>query len=118
MTAEEISDMLADAGADTIGPVAFVGDAEILIATEDRIDGAILDVNLHGEPVYPLADLIAARDVPFVFVTGYGPDGIDSRFAHVPVLQKPIEREALQTIFQPNIPPGALDTPLPAAAAG
>jgi hypothetical protein len=46
-----------------------------------------------------LADLITAREVPFVFVTGYSADGIDRRFAHVPVLQKPIERRQLEQIF-------------------
>jgi len=46
-----------------------------------------------------LADLVAARGVPFVFVTGYSADGIESRFAHIPVLQKPIDRQQLQRIF-------------------
>jgi len=49
-------------------------------------------VNLRGELVYPVADALAAKGVPFVFVTGYSVDGIDARFATVPVLQKPIEK--------------------------
>ena len=49
--------------------------------------------------VYPVADLVVARGVPFVFVTGYGAEGIDSRFAQVLVLQKPIEKQMLESIF-------------------
>jgi hypothetical protein len=59
----------------------------------------VLDVNLDGEMVYPVADAVLARGVPFVFVTGYSAEGIDRRFAQVPVLQKPIERQMLQSIF-------------------
>ena len=49
--------------------------------------------------VYPVADAVLARGVPFVFVTGYSAEGIDRRFAQVPVLQKPIERQMLQNVF-------------------
>jgi len=59
----------------------------------------VLDVNLGGDVVYPLADVLAADQVPFIFVTGYGADEIERRFANVPVLQKPIEPDALQSIF-------------------
>jgi hypothetical protein len=43
--------------------------------------------------------LLAARGIPFVFVTGYGTESIDGRFAQVPVLQKPIERQVLEAVF-------------------
>ena len=59
----------------------------------------MLDVNLGGEVVYPLADALAAEHVPFIFVTGYSDEEIEGRFASVPVLQKPIERDALKSIF-------------------
>ena len=59
-------------------------------------DAAILDINLGDGMVYPVADILAARGVPFVFVTGYDADSVDGRFREVPVLQKPIEREMLQ----------------------
>ena len=63
------------------------------------VDAALLDINLGGELVYPVASALTARGVPFVFVTGYSADGIESRFAHIPVLQKPIDRQQLQRIF-------------------
>src|SRR5262249_11946970 len=63
------------------------------------IDAAILDVNLGGDPVYPVAEMLSARSIPFVFMTGYGSASIDPRFAHVPVLQKPIEAKALEDMF-------------------
>jgi PAS domain S-box-containing protein len=93
-----MKDALNDLGYEVVGPFSTVPEARAAVF-EDEFHAAILDVNLHGEPVYPLADLITARDVPFVFVTGYSAEGIDSRFAHVPVLQKPIERRQLQQIF-------------------
>jgi CheY-like chemotaxis protein len=93
-----MKDALNDLGYEVVGPFSTVPEARAAVF-EDDFHAAILDVNLHGEPVYPLADLITAREVPFVFVTGYSADGIDRRFAHVPVLQKPVERCQLQQIF-------------------
>ena len=49
---------------------------------------------------YPVADILAARGVPFVFVTGYEADTVDDRFSHVPILQKPIERQVLERLFR------------------
>jgi hypothetical protein len=63
------------------------------------VDAAVLDVNVGGDLVYPLADILVAENIPFVFVTGYGADELESRFLTVPILQKPIELNALQTIF-------------------
>ena len=71
---------------------------EAAVGRED-FHAAVLDVNLDREMVYPVADAVVARGVPFVFVTGYGAEGIDSRFAQVLVLQKPIERQMLQSVF-------------------
>jgi PAS domain S-box-containing protein len=98
LTGMMMSDMLTDLGFDVIGPFGRVADAMAAIKGED-FHAAVLDVNLDGEVVYPVADAVLARGVPFVFVTGYSSDGIDRRFAQVPVLQKPIEREMLQSVF-------------------
>jgi CheY-like chemotaxis protein len=75
-----------------------------------RLDfaGAILDMNLNGVPVYPLADLLIANGVPLIFVTGYSRDMVDGRFANVPLLEKPVDGErlaqALKGFFQPAPP--------------
>ena len=65
----------------------------------NELDAAILDVNLGGELVYPVADLLAAKGIPFIFVTGYGHESIDRRFAHNPILEKPVEREVLEELL-------------------
>src|SRR5262249_61354093 len=91
-------DTLTDLGFEVIGPVNTLSDAAEAIERED-FHAAILDVNLNGEFIYPLADVVAARGLPFVFVTGYGAEGIDPRFAGGPVLQKPSEIHQLPSRF-------------------
>jgi two-component SAPR family response regulator len=90
--------MLTEFGFTVVGPFSRTGEATAA-ATDEGVDAAVLDINLDGEMVYSLADLLSARGIPFVFVTGYGSESIDGRFAHVPVLQKPIERQVLEGIF-------------------
>jgi hypothetical protein len=65
----------------------------------DEIDAGIIDINLGGEFVYPVADVLAARKIPFVFVTGYGVESIDGRFGYVPIVKKPVQRQVLQKLF-------------------
>src|SRR5262249_54844656 len=81
-----------------IGPFNRLSDATAA-AENDAFDAAVLDINLDGQSVYSIADILAERGIPFVFVTGYGTESIDPRFASVPVLQKPIERQVLEGIF-------------------
>jgi len=81
-----------------IGPCNKVTDALAVIANDD-VDAAILDVNVGGQLIYPVADFLMAKGVPFIFMTGYGAEAIDKRFAHCRVLQKPIQRQALQNSF-------------------
>jgi two-component sensor histidine kinase/DNA-binding response OmpR family regulator len=92
------SDMLTDLGFHVIGPFGRVADAFAAAGRED-FHAAVLDVNVGGGLVYPVAELIAARGVPLIFLTGYGAEGIDGRFAHVPLLQKPIEKHMLQNML-------------------
>jgi two-component SAPR family response regulator len=68
----------------------------------NHVDAAVLDVNLGGELIYPLADVLTADHVPFVFITGYGADEIERRYASIPILQKPIEADALKSMFMPR----------------
>jgi PAS domain S-box-containing protein len=105
LVAMALRESLSELGYAVIGPFSRMSEA-ILALRSSRVDAAVLDVNLGGEVVYPLADVLAADHVPFVFVTGYGADEIERRFASVPVLQKPIEPDALQSVFvrRPAIP--------------
>jgi len=64
-----------------------------------RLDGALLDANLHGRPVNEIASLLTRRKIPFAFVTGYGPAGLPAAFRHIPVLTKPFRsRQLLDTV--------------------
>jgi CheY-like chemotaxis protein len=71
----------------------------MIAAQEQQFDAAILDVNLDGATVYRLAHLLAERDIPFAFVTGYDPATIDAKFHGVPVLQKPVGRDTLNELL-------------------
>jgi CheY-like chemotaxis protein len=64
-----------------------------------EIHGAVLDINLGDRTAYPVADALLARGIPFVFVTGYSRQGIEERYANIPVLSKPIDRELLKSYF-------------------
>ncbi|AWN42803.1 response regulator [Methylobacterium durans] len=78
-------------GPEVLGPVPRVEEALALIAATPRIDGAVLDVNLQEEMVYPVADALQARGVPFVFATGYEKTVIPDRYAGVKHCEKPLE---------------------------
>ncbi len=101
LVAMVVSESLSMLGCSVVGPFSRCADALAAIET-DEVDAAILDVNLDGEMIYPLADVLTARGIPFIFVTGYGAESIDRRFVHIPVIQKPVERHTLQRIFVPN----------------
>lgn len=88
--ADELHSALLDAGALVIGPVGTVDQAVSLISSDQRIDGAILDINLGGDWVFPAADELIKRSVPFLFTTGYGASTIPPRFEHVTLCEKPV----------------------------
>jgi len=90
-----LSEILESMGARVVGPVASVDDAIALIDRTPDIDAAILDVNLGGELVFPVADALAHRQVPIVFASGYGPDAIPSRFEDACLCMKPINPDVL-----------------------
>jgi CheY-like chemotaxis protein len=98
LVAMAMKEMLVELGFEVLGAYSKAADA-MVAATDQDINAAILDVNLGGELIYPVADLLIAKGVPIIFVTGYGAETIDCRFAGVPVLQKPIERQMLQSAF-------------------
>jgi PAS domain S-box-containing protein len=93
-----IEEILGELGATVAGPYGRLADG-LAAAKAERFDGAILDLNLAGESADPLADLLLARGVPFVFITGYQRESIDRRYANVPVLQKPIDAAALESVL-------------------
>lgn len=90
LIADEVGWMLEQAGAYVLGPVGTVTAALALLTVAVRLDGAMLDINLHEEVVYPLADSLEARGVPYLFLTGYSGDAIPDRYHHVPRCEKPL----------------------------
>ena len=94
MIAMDVVEALEACGATIIGPVATVEDALDLIATE-KIDGASLDINLGGTRVYPVADALAAQNVPFIFASGYDPKVIPLAYADIPLCDKPVSSTSL-----------------------
>ena len=101
-----LEDMLDELGFALAGTVSQVAEALDLIARAP-IDCALLDVNLGSEKIDPVADLLAARNCPFIFTTGYGRSGIPAGHADRPVLQKPFRMDDLANVLKANLPPKA-----------
>ena len=93
-----LSDILSEFGLKVDGPYGTLADA-IVAAHRHTAKAAVLDVNLSGEKIYPVAEILSSQKTPFIFITGYGRDSIDPRFCDVPLLQKPIERQKLRNIL-------------------
>jgi CheY-like chemotaxis protein len=90
LVAMDIQLMLARLGCEVVGPCGDL--AAALGAAETRaLDLALLDINLRGQPVTPVADVLAARGVPFVFCTGYRLDQLAGRYPSAPRLMKPFQ---------------------------
>ena len=88
--ADEVADHFMRQGAIILGPVGSVDDAMSLVSATAGIDAALLDINLHGEMAYRIADALIERGVPFVFATGYDRAVIPDRYADVPRCPKPV----------------------------
>jgi DNA-binding response OmpR family regulator len=89
-----MTDDLTDAGYEVVGPVGRLEQA-VDMAKRQTFDLAVLDGNLHGEKVFPVADVLVGRGIPFLFLTGYSSNDMPKRFFKHTVLQKPIVLEHL-----------------------
>jgi CheY-like chemotaxis protein len=90
LLADDLCHSLTAAGAIVIGPAYSVQGALALLGATPVLDGAVLDINLNGEMVFPVADALAQRGVPFVFATGYDEDMPPERYSSVPHCGKPV----------------------------
>ena len=96
MLAEDLSSLLEDAGATVLGPVGWVDEAVAFIQGHgDQLSAAVVDVNLHGEASYPIADALVACGTPFVFVTGYDLSAMDAAYRGFPRCEKPWRAESI-----------------------
>jgi DNA-binding response OmpR family regulator len=107
MVAIMLKDFLTDTGYEVVGPVGRLASA-LALAGSREIDAALLDVNVRGEAVYPVAQILAERRIPFALVTGYDTKSIAFAYQSSPVVTKPFRgaeivavlRELLGTLRQ------------------
>ncbi|MFC0633122.1 response regulator [Brevundimonas balnearis] len=96
-----IETILEDLGCETIGPMSTIDEALGHLDGGDDLDAALLDVNLAGRQVFPVAEALEARGVPVVFSTGYGEGGLPDRWRDRPTVQKPFTEAGLrQALFR------------------
>jgi CheY-like chemotaxis protein len=94
--AETLCAILEDAGARVVGPIGWLEEALAFInANAANFDSAILDVNLHGEKSYPIADALLACGIRCAFSTGYDPEALDRAYRSLPRCQKPFTSRSL-----------------------
>lgn len=109
LTADEIVFGLEDLGCFAVGPVATIDQARDLLQ-HTQVDCALLDVNLDGVYVFPLAETLLQRRIPFILTTGYGASHLPEQYRAVPQLEKPFSDEelakALAALFMAATPDG------------
>lgn len=105
LIAVDLAEAFEQEGARVLGPASSLARAMAMLKSAENVDFGVLDLNLGGELIYPLADALAARDVPFMFTTGYGEDAIPPRFDHVVRLEKPATGEAAVAIAKQILKP-------------
>jgi CheY-like chemotaxis protein len=93
-----VEEMLRDLGCEVAACAGRLADACRLAATTE-FDVALLDVNLGGTLVFPVAEILRERQIPFFFSTGYGITGLPREFSGHPVLTKPYSTEQLRQMF-------------------
>lgn len=103
LLADDLREALTNEGAEVLGPVASVEEATRLLQDASRIDAAVLDINLRGEPVFPFADALRARGVPFAFTTGYDSSALPPRYVDTPRVEKPFKGHRLAAILRPLV---------------
>jgi DNA-binding NtrC family response regulator len=101
LLADDISHALAKAGAEVLGPFPSVEEATSFISSGVGIDAAVLDVNLRGDMIFPVADALAKRGIPFAFATGYDRWALPERFTSAPRIEKPFQASKIATALAP-----------------
>jgi len=91
-----LEDMLVELGCEVVGPAMRLGDA-LSLAENERLDAAVLDVNIGGDRSYGVAEELERRGIPFLFATGYGLEGVELKRPGVRVLSKPYRQRELET---------------------
>ena len=92
-----VADMLEELGYRVAAEAGDVAEA-IQLAETTEFDIAILDVNVNGKVISPVAEVVARRGRPFIFATGYGAQGLPEEYRDRPTLQKPFQMETLAQV--------------------
>jgi CheY-like chemotaxis protein len=95
----EVEDLLRGVGCRIVGPAGRLDDA-LRLAREAELDGALIDLNLAGEPAYPVIDALIARAVPYVLVTGYDMPSVAAPYRGAPHIGKPFAESAVLSAVQ------------------
>jgi len=90
-----VVDMLEELGFSVAAETGEINEA-LQLAETTEFDVAILDVNVNGKVISPVAELLKARNRPFIFATGYGTQGVPEDYRDRPALQKPFQIESLK----------------------
>jgi CheY-like chemotaxis protein len=98
VVSEAIAGMLRDFGCTVVGPAATLDEAAQAVQ-EREFDGVLLDVNLHGEMAFGVADELIARGIPFIFLTGYGRAALEGPYDDRAMIEKPFTQEELKAIM-------------------
>lgn len=93
--ADDIVRALRALGAGILGPCGELEDATRMLDDHPAIDAAVIDINLRSEMVFPLARLLRARGIPFVFATGYDRTAVDAEFRDIHLWEKPLDLAAM-----------------------
>ena len=101
-----LEDILIDEGCVVVGPFSRVSEA-LAAATEEQVDLAVLDVNVAGEKVFPVAEVLDDRGVPFILLTGYGDKVIPHDRPHWQAYEKPYRNDQLIDALVAKISMGA-----------
>ncbi|CCD91854.1 putative response regulator receiver (CheY-like protein) [Bradyrhizobium sp. ORS 375] len=89
--ADDLADEFRRRGAEVIGPMCDIDEAQALLRSGQSFDAALLDINVRSEMIFPVARILRERNIPFVFTTGYDKASIRPEFADVPHWEKPID---------------------------
>ncbi len=104
LVAEYIVEILRSAGAEVLGPLHALDEALAFLSEPVAgLDAVVLDVNLHGHPSYPVADILQRHGIGFVFTTGYDGSSLDAAYREHPRCEKPFREETLLAALRPAL---------------
>ena len=90
------AELLADLGCEVVGPAPNMAAARELIENGEEMDGALMDIHIRGERVFPLCDVLAGKGVPFVLTSGYADWQMPDKWQDRPRLNKPYTIEQIE----------------------